>query len=189
PRSQPLVIGSIKPNIGHGEAAAGVSSLIKSVMMLQHNLFLPHSGVKGGINPKLPPFADKYRIATLAPFRRREGKTRKLMVNNFSAAGGNTSIVLEDAPISAGDTSLEGAEDLRTSHVVTVSAKTSASLRGNVERLRDFMVASTVSLADVAYTSTARRLHHPLRKAYAVKSMDELATKLEKLAKEKAKAA
>lgn len=182
PRAHPLVIGSIKPNIGHGEAAAGVSSLIKSVMMLQRDMFLPHVGVKGEINPKLPPFADKYRIATRSPFRRQEGKTRKLMVNNFSAAGGNTSIVLEDAELSAGLSNVDGVADPRTSHVVTISAKTLASLRGNVERLRDFMSASalSVSLADVAYTSTARRLHHPMRKAYAVKSADELAAKLEK---------
>lgn len=182
PRAQPLVIGSIKPNIGHGEAAAGVSSLIKSIMMLQRDMFLPHVGVKGEINPKLPPFADKYRIATHSPFRRREGKTRKVMINNFSAAGGNTSIVLEDAALAAGHSSLGDVADPRTSHVVTVSAKTVASLRGNVERLRDFMVASTssISLANVAYTTTARRLHHPMRKAYAVKSAAELAAKLEK---------
>lgn len=176
PRARPLVIGSIKPNIGHGEAAAGVSSLIKSIMMLQRDTFLPHVGIKGEINPKLPPFADKYRIATHAPFKRRSRETRKLMINNFSAAGGNTSIVLEDATLGACDS----VADPRTSHVVTVSAKTLASLRGNVERLRDFMVSSSVSLADVAYTSTARRLHHPMRKAYAVKSAAELATKLEK---------
>lgn len=182
PRAQPLVIGSIKPNIGHGEAAAGVSSLIKSIMMLERNTFLPHVGIKGEINPKLPPFADKYRIATGAPFRRQEGKTRKVMINNFSAAGGNTSIVLEDAPLTSVGRSLRDVTDPRTSHVVTVSAKTLVSLRGNMERLRDFMAASNscVSLADLAYTSTARRLHHPMRKAYAVKSVDELATKLDK---------
>lgn len=178
PRAQPLVIGSIKPNIGHGEAAAGVSSLIKSVMMLQRDMFLPHVGIKGEINPKLPPFADKYRIAANAPFQRQEGKTRKVMINNFSAAGGNTSIVLEDSATTAGDHSLVA--DPRTSHVVAVSAKTLASLRGNVERLRDFMMESSVSLENVAYTSAARRLHHPMRKAYAVKSVAELATKLEK---------
>lgn len=182
PRAQPLVIGSIKPNIGHGEAAAGVSSLIKSIMMLQRDMFLPHVGIKGEINPKLPPFADKYQIASHAPFQRQEGKTRKLMINNFSAAGGNTSIVLEDAALNAGNNAVGAVSDPRTSHVVTVSAKTLASLRGNIERLRDFMEASvsSVSLADVAYTSTARRLHHPMRKAYAVKSAAELATKLEK---------
>ncbi|KAG8165751.1 hypothetical protein KVR01_004303 [Diaporthe batatas] len=181
-RSQPLVLGSIKPNVGHGEAAAGVSSLIKSIMMLQRDTYLPHVGVKGEINPKLPPFEDKYRIATLSPFLRQQGRTRKLMVNNFSAAGGNTSIVLEDAPLAAGEKLLEGIQDLRTSHVVTVSAKTPASLRGNLARLREYMVTSTSSarLADVAYTTTARRLHQPLRKAYAVKSAEDLITKLDK---------
>ncbi|KAH8749252.1 acyl transferase/acyl hydrolase/lysophospholipase [Diaporthe sp. PMI_573] len=104
------------------------------------------------------------------------------MVNNFSAAGGNTSIVLKDAPLIGKGNPLEVAKDLRTSYVVTVSAKTPASLRGNVECLRDFMIVSTllVSLADIAYTSTAKRLHHPLRKAYAVKSAEELVIKVEK---------
>lgn len=181
PRARPLVIGSIKPNIGHGEAAAGVSSLIKTIMMLQRNTFLPHIGIKGEVNPKLPQFSDKYEIATSSPFQRQSGKTRKVMINNFSAAGGNTSILLEDRALVADDNALENVTDPRTSHVVTISAKTLSSLRGNVERLRDFMVASNslVALADVAYTTTARRLHHPLRKAYAVKSIEELATKLE----------
>ncbi|KAK2604195.1 hypothetical protein N8I77_007143 [Diaporthe amygdali] len=181
PRARPLVIGSIKPNIGHGEAAAGVSSLIKTIMMLQRNTFLPHIGIKGEVNPKLPQFSDKYEIATSSPFQRQSGKTRKVMINNFSAAGGNTSILLEDRALVADDDALKSVTDPRTSHVVTISAKTLSSLRGNVERLRDSIVASNplVSLADVAYTTTARRLHHPLRKAYSVKSIEELATKLE----------
>ncbi|KAI3394864.1 hypothetical protein diail_2151 [Diaporthe ilicicola] len=182
PRSRPLVIGSIKPNIGHGEAAAGVSSLIKSVMMLQRNTFLPHVGIKGDVNPKLPPFSDKYQIATSSPFQRQGGRTRKVMINNFSAAGGNTSIVLEDKALTADENSPGNAADPRTAHVITISAKTHTSLQGNVERLRDFMLTATspVRLPDVGYTSTARRLHHPLRKAYVVKSTEELITKLEK---------
>ncbi|KAL1863855.1 Type I Iterative PKS [Diaporthe australafricana] len=182
PRARPLVIGSIKPNIGHGEAAAGVSSMIKSIMMLQRNTYLPHVGIRGEVNPKLPPFSDKYEIATSSPFHRQAGRTRKVMINNFSAAGGNTSIVLEDRALTASDNSLEVIADPRTAHVVTISAKTLASLRGNLERLRDFILSSTSSapLADIAYTTTARRLHHPLRKAYVVRSAADLAAKLDK---------
>lgn len=183
PRQRPLVIGSIKPNIGHGEAAAGVSSLIKTILMLQHDRILPHIGVKGELNPKLPPFLDNYEIATSSKFPRPPGKTRKLMINNFSAAGGNTSIFLEDKP-SIADAPPADVFDPRDVHIVTISAKSSASLRGNVERFQQYLAKKSFSdkpqLADIAYTSTARRLHHPLREAYAVKSVSELSAALEK---------
>lgn len=178
----PLVIGSIKPNIGHGEAAAGVSSLIKTIMMLQRDRILPHIGVKGELNPKLPPFLDNYEIATSSAFPRLPERTRKVMINNFSAAGGNTSIFLEDGPA----TEDANAFDPRDMHIVTVSAKSAVSLRGNMERLQHYLATTSSSssqkalLADIAYSSTARRLHHPLRKAYAVKSVSELSAALAK---------
>lgn len=183
PRQQPLVIGSIKPNIGHGEAAAGVSSLIKTIMMLQRDKILPHIGVKGELNPKLPPFLDNYEIASSSEFPRRSGKTRKLMINNFSAAGGNTSIFVEDKPM-IGDATLLDASDPRPMHVIAISAKSALSLKGNMERLQQYLATKSSShkslLADIAYTSTARRLHHPLRKSYAVKSVSELSVALSK---------
>lgn len=180
PRQQPLMIGSIKPNIGHGEAAAGVCSLIKTILMLQHDRILPHVGVKGELNPKLPPFRDQYEIATSSAFPRPPGKTRKLMINNFSAAGGNTSIFLADKPCIADEP--PSALDPRDVHVVTISAKSSVSLRGNLERLQQYLAkqSSSSPLADIAYTSTARRLHHPLREAYAVTSVSELSAALAK---------
>ncbi|RYP01440.1 hypothetical protein DL764_006210 [Monosporascus ibericus] len=177
-RTRPLVIGSIKPNIGHGEAAAGVSSLIKTLLMMRNETILPHIGVKGQLNPKLPSLADSnYEIATSGPFAKEPERTRKIMINNFSAAGGNTSLLIEDAPspLSASESC-----DPRSTHVIAVSGKTPASLQQNLERLSSFLATASCSIADIAYTSTARRLHHPLRKAYAAKTPAGLSAALER---------
>ncbi|KAH6970569.1 hypothetical protein BKA56DRAFT_558919 [Ilyonectria sp. MPI-CAGE-AT-0026] len=177
-RERPLVIGSIKPSIGHGEAAAGVSSLIKTLLMMRNQAIPPHIGVKAQLNPALPSFADNnYELATSRPFAKESGRTRKIMINNFSAAGGNTSLLIEDAP-----SVLPAPESLdpRTTHVIAVSGKTPASLHQNLERLSSFVASTSCSIPSIAYTSTARRLHHPLRKAYVARTPAELSAALER---------
>ncbi|KAH7374244.1 PKS16 protein [Cadophora sp. MPI-SDFR-AT-0126] len=174
PRSRPLTIGSIKPNIGHGEAAAGISSLIKTLLMLKKEQVVPHIGVTGQMNPKLPDFS-KYNVHIASSQKLSRQGTRRVLLNNFSAAGGNTSIVLEDGP----STQIIGA-DTRTAHIVAVSAKTPFSLRENVSRFRNLLDSSNSSLPDIAYTSTARRMHHSLRKSYAVKDIGGLCKAMDK---------
>ncbi|KAG4435352.1 hypothetical protein IFR05_009175 [Cadophora sp. M221] len=175
PRSRPLIIGSIKPNLGHGEAAAGISSLIKTLLMLKKEQVVPHIGVTGQMNPKLPKFS-KYNVQIASSQKFSKQGTRRVLLNNFSAAkGGNTSMVLEDGP----NTQIIGA-DTRTAHIVAISAKTPFSLRENVSRLRNFLDSCNSSLPDIAYTSTARRMHHSLRKSYAVKDIGELCKLMDK---------
>ncbi|KAH8601091.1 PKS16 protein [Bisporella sp. PMI_857] len=168
-RRHPLSIGSLKPNVGHGEAAAGVTSLIKVLMMLQKDKIAPHIGIKDRINPNLPSFTERnVQIATSGAFKGQAQK-RKILLNNFSAAGGNTSLVIEDGPGSSVVTA-----DPRTSHVVCVSAKTSWSLKENISRLLTFLESTDCNLADIAYTTTARRMHHPIRLSYSVRNTEEL---------------
>lgn len=84
--------------------------------------------------------------------------------NNFSAAGGNTSVVIEEASVRD---AVQGT-DPRSSHLITVSAKTKVSLKGNLERLIAYLDANpTVSLSNLAYTTTARHHHHNHREAVA----------------------
>lgn len=87
-----------------------------------------------------------------------------------SAQGGNTSLIIED--------SLEGIQesvDPRTSHVVAISAKTASSFKENTQRLKDYIDSNPgIELQDLAYTTTARRMHHVFRKAYTVQSLQQL---------------
>lgn len=161
----PLYIGSAKANIGHAESASGVSSLIKVLMMMKHSEIPPHCGIKTKINHNYP-LDLKERNVNIAfkptPWLREEtpcGK-RFAFLNNFSAAGGNTAVLLEDAP----PPTAQKSSDPRTFHIVTLSSKTAKSLKGNMEALVNHLETNTeMSVSDLSYTTTARRMQHPYR--------------------------
>ena len=90
--------------------------------------------------------------------------------------GGNTSLLIEDAP----KTDIRG-HDPRSAHVVAISAKTPYSFRQNTQRLLEYLQANPeMQLQDLSYTTTARRMHHVIRKAYAVQSIDQLVQSMKK---------
>ncbi|KAI0539703.1 putative polyketide synthase [Xylaria digitata] len=173
----PLYIGAVKASVGHSEAAAGVTALLKVLLMMQHNAIPPHVGIKNSLNPKFPKDMDKRNVRI--PYEKTEwprvvGKERFAVINNFSAAGGNTSIILEDAPVRE----VVGV-DPRMTHVVSISAKSKASLRGNIERLLAYLSKHpSTSVADLSYTSTARRYHHNYRVAFAASDIPQVNRKL-----------
>lgn len=94
-----LFVGSAKANIGHGGAASGVTSLANVLLMMKNKKIPPHSGIKTVINHKFPNdlrernvnIADKL-VDWIATNR----KPLRAFVNNFSAAGGNSALLLED---------------------------------------------------------------------------------------------
>lgn len=88
----------------------------------------------------------------------------------FTFQGGNTSLILEESA----EQYIE-AEDPRSTQVVVVSARTARSLKQNIQLLSNFLNDNPqTKLADMAYTTTARRMHHVFRQAYAVTSTEGL---------------
>ncbi|KAJ0104403.1 hypothetical protein J7T55_010867 [Diaporthe amygdali] len=175
---QPLFLGSAKANIGHGEAASGVSSLIKIMLMMRENMIPPHCGIKSKINHKFPTDLTErnVRIARDGPvsWQRSISEPRRVFVNNFSAAGGNTALLIEDAPHSD-EMDAIGEKDTRTTHLVAISAKNAASLQGNLNSMLRFIdQRPAASISDLSYTTTARRIHHPHRVMLATSSFDDL---------------
>jgi len=160
----PLYIGAVKSNVGHSEAAAGVTALLKVLLMFQKGAIPPHVGIKNSLNPKFPKDMDKRNIHI--PYQKTEwarqaGRKRIAVVNNFSAAGGNTTLCLEEGPVRE-----ITEKDPRSTHVVCVSAKSKVSLKGNLERMLAYLEKnSDVSVADLSYSTTARRYHHNHRVA------------------------
>ncbi|KAM5347992.1 hypothetical protein ACJ41O_007816 [Fusarium nematophilum] len=160
----PLYLGSAKSNIGHAESASGVSSLIKVLMMMKHGEIPPHCGIKTKINHNYP-LDLKERNVNIAfnptPWLRDHAPCGKrfAFLNNFSAAGGNTAVLLEDAPLPR-----DRQKDPRTFHLVTISAKTPKSLRGNIEALIAHLeMGSATTVSELSYTTTARRIQHAYR--------------------------
>jgi acyl transferase domain-containing protein len=174
---QPLHIGAVKSNVGHGEAVAGVTALLKVLLMFQKSTIPPHVGIKNSINPGFPKDLEKRGLHI--PFEKQPwphlpGKKRIAVINNFSAAGGNSSIAIEEGPIR------EITEvDPRSTHLVAVSAKSKVSLKGNLERLIAYLDANPdVSLSNLSYSTTARRYHHNHRVAIATSDPAQLKKQL-----------
>ena len=100
------------------------------------------------------------------------------MINNFSAAGGNSSILVQEAPIHAA----KDVQDKRPIYPIAVSAKSSASLKGNLQNLIAFVRQSgeeDLQLPRLSYTTTARRIHHHHRVLVQAENIADLVPKLE----------
>lgn len=179
-KDQSLHIGSAKANIGHGEAVSGVTSLAKVLLMLENNTIPPHCGIKTQINKKFPIDMEErnVHIAKAAiPWTRTNDYPRRAFVNNFSAAGGNSAILVEEAPQ---EQDPEWA-DPRTHHTVAVSAKCAASLTGNIKSLlayMDTMDGRPERIGQLSYTTTARRIHHLHRVMVSGSNISEINKKL-----------
>jgi iterative type I PKS product template protein len=177
---QPLYIGAAKSNVGHGEAAAGVTSLAKVLLMLKKSIIPPHCGIKTKINHKLPDLPSRNTAIAMEAVswpRPRNGK-RRVLLNNFSAAGGNTALILEDAP----EIVTLDEPDVRQHHLVAISAKTPSSLENNVKNLLSWLEENPgsrdLTLARLSYTSTARRAHHPHRVMIDATNLDSVKASL-----------
>ncbi|KAL4979595.1 hypothetical protein BDW66DRAFT_168156 [Aspergillus desertorum] len=178
-RSERLYIGSVKANLGHGEAAAGVTALIKALLIFQHNAIPKHVGIKTALNSRFPDLGqlNVHIPGETVPWSPRPNRKRYVMVNNFSAAGGNTALLLEEPP----QRPTPGPACAQTRFVVTVSAKNPLSLRRNLERLMAFLRQHQppVHLGSLAYTTTARRIHYPHRIAVQGASIADIIKHLE----------
>ncbi|KAL9126698.1 MAG: hypothetical protein Q9217_004295 [Psora testacea] len=177
-RKSPLYLGSAKANVGHAESASGVTSLIKVMLMMRENVIPPHCGIKTKINHNFPTDL-KERDVHIAfkptPWKPAGDKKRKAFLNNFSAAGGNTALLLEDAPTRPVED-----KDPRPLHMVAVSARSIASLQKNASGLINFINKQRdVSLASLSYTTTARRMHHNYRLIASGSSLIQVAENLQ----------
>ena len=169
---QPLYLSSVKANVGHGEAVSGVTALVKVLLMLQHNAVPPHAGIKREINrgfPKDLAMRNVHIPLQETPLPRTSGK-RQIFVNNFSAAGGNTAIVVEDGPLKH-----HTGRDTRSTHIITVSARALSSIKACTRRLLQYIDEHPgTDLASLAYTTAARRAHHNYRASFLAKNLQEL---------------
>jgi acyl transferase domain-containing protein len=177
---QPLWVGSVKTNIGHLEVAAGVASVIKVALALQHRTIPPHLHFQCS-NPHLSLDDIPARIPTsCVPWS--AGPTPRIAgVSSFGLSGTNAHLVLEEAP--AGRTG-SGA-DRPVSHrpqLLALSARDPWSLRALVSAYTAALAEGgslrEAALADICFTAGVRRSHHRHRWAAVVSSIDDLRRKL-----------
>ena len=181
-KGNPVYVGSAKSNIGHGEAVSGVTSLIKILLMMRNNIIPPHCGIKTVINHKFPKdLVERNVHIAQEPVKWAANGENPLraFVNNFSAAGGNSALLLEDKPESSEKPVVE---DTRTAFNVAISAKHASSLVHNLEAFLEYTEENKneISLGDLSYTTTARRIHHQHRVIVSANNITTLQTSLRK---------
>ncbi|KAK5951062.1 polyketide synthase [Knufia fluminis] len=178
---QPLYVGAVKSNIGHGEAVSGVCALIKVLLMLQKSMIPPHTGIKTQINKNFAPDL-KERGVNIAfeptALPRPAGGKRTMFINNFSAAGGNTAMLMTDGP----EISKTATPDPRSTQVITISAKSLGAMKKTLAKFEAYVNANPeVGLADLAYTTSARRNHYTYRASFPVNSVSQLSAALKSI--------
>ncbi|XXZ16827.1 SDR family NAD(P)-dependent oxidoreductase [Sorangium sp. So ce315] len=157
---QPLYLGSVKSNLGHAQAAAGVAGVMKVVLALQHELLprtlhaerpSPHVAWSGsGLSLLVEP-----RAWPRGPRPRRAG------VSSFGISGTNAHVVLEEAPAEPDVPAVETSPSL-----LLLSGRTEAALRAQAERLSAHLAQhAELALGDVAYSLATTRTHFEQRAA------------------------
>ncbi|MDN3268139.1 SDR family NAD(P)-dependent oxidoreductase [Streptomyces sp. MA15] len=166
-------VGSVKSNIGHLEAAAGVCGVTKVVLQFAHRTLVPtlHSEP---VNPKLHLETTPFRPQrTTEPWAAPDGFPRRAAVSSFGAGGANGHVVLEEWPAP------QGSEDDGRPYAVGLSARTPEQLRQVVERLVDDLTRDPDrALRDIAFTLLTGRDEWDHRLAVVASSVAELRARL-----------
>ncbi|MEY9489965.1 phthiocerol/phenolphthiocerol synthesis type-I polyketide synthase E [Streptomyces calvus] len=155
-------LGSVKTNIGHLGAAAGIAGLIKAVLALEHRQ-IPPSLHFDRPNPLIDFAAGPFRVPTALEDWPADGHPRRAAVSAFGIGGTNAHVVLEEAPPAAPAAPRPAPQDRRL--VLPLSARTAAALRGQADALaRHLERRPDLRLDDVAHSLRADRpaLRHRL---------------------------
>lgn len=171
PVTKPLVVGSVKTNIGHLEAGAGVAGLVKAALV-----------AKKGHIPATVHFRTPTRHVSLAELKidiSGEGRAfpecarRVVGVNSFGFGGTNAHVVLAEPPARAGQSSVER-DDTSPPMLLPISARSEDALAATARQLGDYLDAHPdVTLGSLAYTLSRRRAHLSHRDTVIADSIDE----------------
>jgi microcystin synthetase protein McyG len=164
---RPLLIGSVKTNIGHLESAAGVAGFLKVVLSLRNEAIPRHLNFKNP-NPFIA-WADlPVAVADEAKPWARGARPRRAGVSSFGFSGTNAHIILEEASREAAP--IEGVD--RPLHCLTLSARSETSLRELASRYIDALAPEKgLCFSDVAHVAGTGRAH--LTHRLAIVAADE----------------
>jgi acyl transferase domain-containing protein/acyl carrier protein len=178
---RPLLMGSVKTNIGHLESASGAAGLIKVVLSLQHEV-LPQSLHFEKPSPHIPWDSLPVRVVDKAIPWHANGRPRRAGVSSFGFTGTNAHVLIEEAPPSAtadeyspDDVAAESESDAREEpiNVLPLSARSPEALVALAQRYGAWLDAHPkVDIADVCLTAGAGRSHFEHRAALVVDSVE-----------------
>ncbi|MEL7039114.1 MAG: type I polyketide synthase, partial [Cyanobacteria bacterium J06592_8] len=169
---KPLIVGSVKTNIGHLEAAAGIAGIVKVVLALQQQEIPSHLHFKTP-NPYINWEEFSLTIPTQSmPWSSGE-KPRLAGISSFGFSGTNAHIILEEAPFTNLTNSIKASED-RPLHLFTLSAKTPTALEAYIYKYQQYLTDSQASIQEICYSANTGRSHLNYRLCAIASSREEL---------------
>ncbi|KAF5867859.1 putative polyketide synthase protein [Botrytis fragariae] len=159
-QGSPLLIGSVKTNLGHSEAASGLTSVIKVAMSLSRGKILPTHGLKT-LNPELKLKELNFKVATEVHEWPRS--LRRASVNSFGYGGANAHAIIEAVDASIYDSTGQYVNDNNLHDplfLMPISAASSVSLNARIHHVSKFIKTREADLIpSLAYTLAERRTH------------------------------
>ncbi|MFD7721634.1 beta-ketoacyl synthase N-terminal-like domain-containing protein, partial [Streptomyces sp. NPDC059814] len=170
PEGDPLWLGSLKSNLGHAQAAAGVGGVIKAVQAIRHGV-LPRTLHVDVPTPQVDWAAGAVELLTESRVWPERDRPRRVGVSSFGLSGTNAHVIVEQAPVVEAPAVVSSVEVPVVP--VVLSARSEAGLAGQAAKLLDRMDAS-VSLLDVGFSSVVSRAVLEHRAVVAASDREEL---------------
>ena len=178
------VLGAVKTNVGHLEAAAGIAGIMKVVLSMQHEA-IPRNLHFQRLNQLISLEGTPLVIPTETMPWKAGDKPRFAGVSAFGMSGTNAHVVLAEAPRPPPVAAAQPAPAAREVHLLPLSARSPEALRARAQDYQRFLKASSEgapapsSLEDIGYTAALRRSHHEHRLAIVGRSRQEIIASLE----------
>jgi 6-methylsalicylic acid synthase len=177
PADAPCLIGSVKANIGHLEAGAGVAGVIKAVLALEHATIPPTANLTE-LNPDIP-WSESGLLVTTEPTPWPQGQSvRRAGVSGFGYGGTVSHVLLEQAPADTRQPTVASAGP----QVFALSAASEEGVRGEVATLAEWLADKGTSLDDIAHTLLKHRSHLSYRAAVVAEDHASLVAALHTVA-------
>ncbi|MCP4178328.1 MAG: acyltransferase domain-containing protein, partial [bacterium] len=166
-KGEDLLIGAVKPNIGHLNSVAGLPGFVKAVLSLK-NKEIPPTINFNSFNKKS--IRNKTFIKVNDKLTKLNGNINKhkFGVHSFGIGGSNIHMILEEAP------EIVSNKETREHNIITLSAKTSTSLKNKLIQYESFISSSSVHISDIAYTNNIGRKEFEYRYAFSFKNKEAL---------------
>ncbi|MBM0278823.1 hypothetical protein JM949_27765, partial [Micromonospora sp. STR1s_6] len=161
------VLGSVKANLGHLEAAAGIAGVLRAILSLRHEA-IPAMAGWNELNPFLDLDGSPFVInSETVPWPATDGAVRRAGISSFGMSGSNTHVVIEEPPRLPVPQRPDGGQ------LLVVSARTAERLIAHCGRLAEALRANRPHLADVAWTLQTGREAFEHRAAIWAEDLDE----------------
>ncbi|CAM2069823.1 SDR family oxidoreductase [Sulfidibacter corallicola] len=168
-------VGSVKTNIGHLDAAAGIAGLLKTVLMLKHRTLVPSLHFQE-INPQIPLAESPFEIQTRCEAWSAGSTPRRAGVSSFGIGGTNVHLVLEEAP------EPKPVQEANGPWLLPLSAKTASALASSATALANHLRALPhLNLGDVAHTLRVGRQPLAHRAVAVAADRDHLLARLDRI--------